>query len=94
MKYLKLFEQLKFSYDLPLELEYKIRTIDDDSELTIDDFFDEFEIDKKDRNNFMLGAIFKQKSERFDNMNDEEFFKLYREYENDKILHVGKKYNL
>lgn len=82
MKYIKKFNE-SFEDDdlqdddLALELEYKIRTLEDGSEYTLDDFFDEFGVDADFRSDFAFAAILKQKAERFDEMSDEEFFEFY-----------------
>ena len=70
--------------DIPMELEYKLRTLDDTSELTIDDFLDECGIDYEYRTDFGISSAFKQKDERFKGMSDKEFFKLYKDYK-DKL---------
>lgn len=51
--------------------------LEDGSEYTLDDFFDEFEVDADFRSDFAFAAILKQKAERFDEMSDEEFFEFY-----------------
>ena len=66
--------------DLPMELEYKLRTIDETSNLTVDDFLEECGIDLDTMTGFAWASILKQKEERFSEMNDEEFFNLYKEY--------------
>jgi len=66
--------------DLPMELEYKLRTIDETSNLTVDDFLEECGIDLDTMTGFTWASILKQKEERFNDMNDEEFFNLYKEY--------------
>lgn len=81
-KYLRGFKKFnesveKKNHDLPLELEYKLRTIDDNSELTVDNFLEEFGIDGA-ISGFGWASILKQKEERFSEMSDEEFFNLYK----------------
>jgi hypothetical protein len=66
--------------DLPMELEYKLRTIDETSNLTINDFLEECGIDLDTMTGFAWASILKQKEERFSEMNDVEFFNLYKEY--------------
>jgi hypothetical protein len=66
--------------DLPMELEYKLRTIDETSNLTVDDFLEECGIDLGNMTGFAWASILKQKEERFSEIGDEEFFNLYKEY--------------
>jgi len=66
--------------DIPMELEYKLRTIESDSKMSIDDFFEECGVSPEHMTGFAFASILKQKEERFDNMSDDEFFKLYDEY--------------
>ena len=66
--------------DLPMELEYKLRTIDEDSHLTFDDFLEECGIDLDTMTGFAWASILKQKGERFNGMDDNKFFNLYKEY--------------
>lgn len=66
--------------DLPMELEYKLRTIDEDSNLTVDGFLEECGIDLDTMTGFAWASILKQKEERFSGMDDSEFFNLYKEY--------------
>jgi hypothetical protein len=61
--------------DLSLELEYKLRTLDDDSEYDFDQFFDEFGV--KNPSDFAVAAILKGREE-YKNMSDDEFFELYK----------------
>lgn len=81
MNYIKKFNenfQDENDIDLALEIEYKFRTLKDDSEFTVDDFFDEFGIESNDRSDFAFAAILKEASERFNDMTDEEFFEYYK----------------
>jgi hypothetical protein len=66
--------------DLPMELEYKLRTIDETSNLTVDDFLEECGIDLDTMTGFAWASILKQKVERFSEIDDEQFFNLYKEY--------------
>ena len=66
--------------DLPMELEYKLRTIGEDSNLTVDGFLEECGIDLDTMTGFAWASILKQKEERFSGMDDSEFFNLYKEY--------------
>lgn len=61
--------------NLALELEYKLRTLDDDSEYDFDQFFDEFGV--KNPSDFAVAAILKGREE-YKNMSDDEFFELYK----------------
>ena len=61
--------------DLSLELEYKLRTLPDDSEYDFDQFFEEFGV--KNPSDFAVAAILKGKEE-YKNMSDDEFFDLYK----------------
>ena len=76
-----------------MELEYKLRTIKDSSKMPIDDFFEECGISSEHMTGFAFGSILKQKKERFDNMSDYEFFKLYKKYKANIIYkkYTGKK---
>ena len=66
--------------DLPMELEYKLRTIDEDSHLTVDDFLEECGIDLDTMSGFAWASILKQKEERLNGVDDDKFFNLYKEY--------------
>ncbi len=68
--------------DLPMELEYKLRTIDETSKLSVDDFLEEHEIDVM--TDFAWCSVLEQKEERFSKMSNEEFFNLYKEYKSNK----------
>jgi hypothetical protein len=67
--------------DLSIELEHKLRNLPDDSNLTVDDFVQEFGIDPKDMTDFVWAAILKNRQP-YEQMSDEEFNKLYDEYKN------------
>lgn len=67
--------------DLSIELENKLRNLPDDSNLTVDDFVQEFGIDPKDMTGFAWAAILKNRQP-YEQMSDEEFNKLYDEYKN------------
>jgi hypothetical protein len=67
--------------DLSIELEHKLRNLPDDSNLTVDDFVQEFGIDPKDMTDFVWAAILKNRQP-YEKMSDEEFNKLYDEYKN------------
>lgn len=61
--------------DLSLELEYKLRTLEDDAEYDFDDFFGEFGV--KNPTDFATAAILKGREE-YKDMSDDEFFELYK----------------
>lgn len=65
--------------DLSIELEHKLRTLSDDSELTVDDFVQEFGIKPGEMTGFAWAAILKNRQP-YEQMSDEEFNKLYDEY--------------
>jgi hypothetical protein len=67
--------------DLSIELENKLRTLSDDSELTVDDFLEEFGVSPEDMTGFAWASILKN-AEQYKSMSDEEFNKLYDEYKN------------
>ena len=67
--------------DLSIELENKLRSLKDDSELTVDDFLEEFGVDPDDMTGFAWTAILKG-AEEYKDMSDEEFSKVYDEYKN------------
>lgn len=62
--------------DLSIEFENKIRN---DNGGTIDDFFDEFNIDIKNRSDFIFASISKG-AEKYKNMTDEDFNAVYTAY--------------
>ena len=79
MNYIKKFnENFQDENDIDLALEIEYRTLKDDSEFTVDDFFDEFIIESNYRSDFAFAAILKEASERFNDMTDEEFFEYYK----------------
>jgi hypothetical protein len=67
--------------DLSIELENKLRTLSDDSKLTIDDFLEEFGVNPEDMTGFGWASILKN-AQQYKKMSDEEFNKLYDEYKN------------
>lgn len=67
--------------DLAIELENKLRTLSDDSKLTIDDFLEEFGVSPEHMTGFAWASILKN-AEQYKKMSDEEFNKLYDEYKN------------
>ena len=91
MKYIKkfhLFEDVnhlqKSNIDLAIELQNKLRTLSDDSKMTVDDFVSEFGVDPKHMTDFAWASILKN-SQKYNNMSDEEFSKLYKEYKDNNI---------
>ena len=62
-------------------MENKLRTLSDDSELTVDDFLEEFGVSPEDMTGFAWASILKN-AEQYKSMSDEEFNKLYDEYKN------------
>lgn len=77
--YDELEEDIEPGIDLSIEWEYKMRNLEDDSEYTVDDFFDEFGIDYEYRTDFGWSAILSN-AEKYKGMSDEEFEKIYLEY--------------
>jgi hypothetical protein len=71
--------------DLSIELEYKLRTLPDDSGLTIDDFLIEFGINPEDMTGFAWAAILNG-AEKYKEMSDDEFMSLYDEYKSTSTL--------
>ena len=67
--------------DLSIELENKLRTLSDDSQLTVDDFLEEFGVSPEHMTGFAWASILKN-AEKYKSMSDEEFNKLYDEYKN------------
>jgi hypothetical protein len=67
--------------DLSIEFENKLRSLDDDSELTIDDFLEEFGVNPDDMTGFAWASILKN-AEKYKDMSDEEFRKEYDQYKN------------
>ena len=74
--HLHLIRQNKFS---SVNLLYHT-TFEPDSNLTVDDFLEECGIDLNTMTGFGWASILKQKVERFSNMNDDDFFDLYKKY--------------
>lgn len=72
----------KLETDLSVELENKLRTLDDDSDFAIDDFLIEFEINPTDMTGFAWAAILNN-TKQFKEMSDEEFEDFYTNYESD-----------
>lgn len=86
MKHLKLFENFDNddNIDLSIELENKMRTIGEDSDMTVDGFLAEFGIEEGEMTGFGWAAILKN-AKQYADMTDEEFSKVYNEYkENQK----------
>jgi len=81
MKHIKLFESFDddSNVDLSIELENKLRTLSDDSEMTVDGFLEEFEVPKEARSDFAWAAILKN-AKKYQDLSDDEFFELYKEY--------------
>ena len=71
--------------DLSIELEYKLRTLEDESEFTIDDFLMEFGINPEDMTGFAWAAILNG-AEEYKEMPDDEFMSLYDEYKLESTL--------
>jgi hypothetical protein len=69
----------KLEQDLSVELEYKLRTLPDESNLTIDDFLMEFGINPEDMTGFAWAAILNG-TEKFKEMSNEEFMEFYDDY--------------
>ena len=87
MKYLKLYENFEESelsgpddIDLSLELECKLRT-PGSSNISPDDFFDEFDISSHYRNDTVWNTIVKN-TQKYKNMSNKQFFKIYNKYRN------------
>ncbi len=67
--------------DLSIEFENKLRSLDDDSELTVDDFLEEFGVNLNNMTGFAWASILKN-AEKYKDMSDEEFKKEYDQYKN------------
>ena len=65
--------------DLSIELEHKLRNLPDDSKLTVDDFVSEFGVSPTSMTDFAWASILKN-AQKYKNMSDEEFEKVYNEY--------------
>ncbi len=65
--------------DLSIELENRLRTLSDDSELTIDDFLEEFGVNPEHMTGFAWASILKN-AEKYKEMSDTEFRQTYDEY--------------
>ena len=70
---------LKESIDLSIELEHKLRNLTEDSKLTVNDFVSEFGVNPKHMTDFAWASILKN-AQKYKNMSDEEFEKVYNEY--------------
>jgi hypothetical protein len=77
------FNEEDSNVDLSIELENKLRILGDDSEMTVDDFLEEFEVDLNNMTGFAWAAILNG-AEKYKGMSDEEFSKVYDEYKNSK----------
>jgi hypothetical protein len=75
------FEEEESNIDLSIELENKLRSLNDDSKLTVDDFLEEFGVDTNIMTVFGWSAILRN-AEKYKDMSDEEFQKEYDEYKN------------
>lgn len=75
------FEEEESNIDLSIELENKLRSLNDDSKLTVDDFLEEFGVDTNIMTGFGWSAILRN-AEKYKDMSDEEFQKEYDEYKN------------
>lgn len=71
--------------DLSIELEYKLRTLEDDSEFTVDDFLIEFDINPEDMTGFAWAAILNG-AKKYEEMSDDEFMSLYDDYKSESSL--------
>ena len=69
----------KSGINLSIELENKLRRLEDDSKLTVNDFVSNFGIDPKHMTDFAWASILKN-TQKYKNMSDEEFEKVYNEY--------------
>ena len=77
--------------DLSIEFENKLRSLDDDSELTVDDFLEEFGVNPDDMTGFAWASILKN-AEKYKDMSDEEFKKEYDQYKNSITENNSMKY--
>jgi hypothetical protein len=77
--------------DLSIEFENKLRSLDDDSELTVDDFLEEFGVNPDDMTGFAWVSILKN-AEKYKDMSDEEFKKEYDQYKNSITENNSMKY--
>jgi hypothetical protein len=77
--------------DLSIEFENKLRSLDDDSELTVDDFLEEFGVNPDDMTGFARASILKN-AEKYKDMSDEEFKKEYDQYKNSITENNSMKY--
>jgi len=75
------FNEEDSNIDLSIELENKLRILGDDSEMTVDDFLEEFGVDLNNMTGFAWAAILNG-AEKYKGMSDEEFSKVYDEYKN------------
>lgn len=65
--------------DIPMELEYKLRTLPEGSELTVDEFLQECGVDPKYMTGFGWASILKN-AQIYKDMSDEEFMEKYEQY--------------
>jgi hypothetical protein len=77
--------------DLSIELENKLRSLNDDSELTVDDFLEEFRVNLNNMTGFAWASILKN-AEKYKDMSDEEFKKEYDQYKNSITENNSMKY--
>jgi len=77
--YIKETKENGVEVDIPMELEYKLRTLPEGSELTVDDFLEECGVDLKYMTNFGWASILKN-AQIYKKLTDEEFFQKYEEY--------------
>ncbi len=73
------FDDEDSNINLSIELENKLRTLSDDSKLTIDDFLEEFGVSPEHMTDFAWASILKN-AEQYKKMSDEEFRQTYDEY--------------
>jgi hypothetical protein len=73
------FDDEDSNINLSIELENKLRTLSDDSKLTIDDFLEEFGVSPEHMTDFAWASILKN-AEQYKEMSDEEFRQTYDEY--------------
>jgi hypothetical protein len=73
------FDDEDSNINLSIELENKLRTLSDDSKLTIEDFLEEFGVSPEHMTGFAWASILKN-AEQYKEMSDEEFRQTYDEY--------------
>lgn len=71
--------------DLSIELEYKLRTLEDESEFLMDEFLMELGINPVEMTGFAWAAILNRTKE-YKEMSDDEFMSLYDEYKLESTL--------